>query len=122
VDDGLLIIDVFNPAWVLTVRQANALYHEFTKYKPESHSLFSFYSSYIAGDSLIYWQQFFEELAQDGGVCKHFRQMTLKRLSREEMVELVQTAKFEIESARGWYDGRPATPDFNNLILTLRKK
>jgi SAM-dependent methyltransferase len=68
VDGGLLIIDVFNPDWIVRARQQTALYHEFSKLRKENGVLFSYYSSYVCDDSFIYWNQFFEDIEPSGSV------------------------------------------------------
>jgi SAM-dependent methyltransferase len=121
VDGGLLLLDVFNPDWILRARQQSALYHEFSKLRQESGVLFSYYSSFVCDNSFLYWNQFFEDVDPSGGVHKHFRQMQLARLTRAALEELCVEAGFRIEAVYGWYDGQLATENHNNLIFALRK-
>lgn len=120
-DDGVLIIDVFNPAWVLKSRPAGALYQEMVRYRPDTQATFFYFSSYSAAGGLIYWHQIFDEAGSDAVCRRWYRMMKLAHLTEEQLRQAAAEAGFEAQSVFGWYDRRPATPESNNLILVLRK-
>jgi len=118
---GLMVIDVFNPDYILKARLPSILHHEMTKFRRDTNAVFSYFSSYVAAGGLLYWHQFFEEIDALSACTKHYRMMKLKYLPEPELRDACQAAGFHVEKVLGWYDGRPASDASNNLIFVLRK-
>lgn len=118
---GFMVIDVFNPEYIMKTRQPGVVHHELTKFRPDTQAIFSYFSSYVAANEMIYWHQFFEEIDPLHLCNKHYRMMKLKNLPAAELRNACEAAGFEVEKVLGWYDGRPASEAANNLIYVLRK-
>jgi SAM-dependent methyltransferase len=118
---GFLLVDVFNPEYILRTRQQGVLHHEMTKFRPDTQAIFSYFSSYVSANGLLYWHQFFEEIDPVNACAKHYRMMKLKNLPESELRDSCEAAGFTVEKVLGWYDGRTASAASNNLIALLRK-
>ena len=118
---GFMVIDVFNPEYVVKTRSAGVVHHEMTKFHPANETIFSYFSSYVAANGMLYWHQFFEEIDSLHLCTKHYRMMKLKYLPASELCAACETAGFQVEKVLGWYDGRAASESANNLIFILRK-
>lgn len=120
VDEGRLIIDVFNPLYILSSRQEGVLYHEFSTFHEQRQSLINFYSSCFFLDNYFHWNQFFEELRPEG-VKKFFRKMVLKALFETEIYPLARAHGFSVKAVYGSYSKEKTGRQKPNLIFKLAK-
>ena len=117
---GRLVLDVFNPAWVLASRRPGAVYQELVKHRPETGTTLFYFSNFVAANALFYWHQIFDEVDASHVCHRRYRLMKLAHLPEAALRAAIDAAGFTVESAFGWYDRRPLSDEANSLLFVLR--
>lgn len=121
-DDGLLVLDLRNPADVHAERDTDAVTLEKTFIEPETgHLLMQFYTSrYDPLQQLLHLTWIYDEVTDDGTIQRTVAPVTYRHYSYFEIQLLLMMTGFRVEGIYGDGDERPLEASCERMIVFAR--
>jgi SAM-dependent methyltransferase len=122
-DEGLLIIDLFNPDYSYLADAAGQVIHDYTRVDPTTgHTIVKFTSTrHDPSRQLLDVTFFYDELLADGQLKRTIAPFVRRYFFRSEMELLLEKTGFQIENIYGSYDLADFEAESPKMIFVARK-
>ena len=119
---GRLAIDVFQPDPEKIAGVDGGVREEWRRTDPETGQVVTKFSSTRSNVDATTFRWWFDVVDAGGVVRRIEREATLHYVYRREAELLLSAAGFQVETLHGDYDGRPAGPDTQKLLIVARRR
>lgn len=120
-DDGVLVVDVFQPNPEIIAAKQGDVVHEWTRQDPETGRTVMKLSTSHADVAGVDFSYVYDEIDETGVVRRFMSAARLHYLYRSELELLLQATGFTVEALYGSYELEPVTPHSPKLLAVARR-